>query len=178
MQTAKNFLKDYILDNRLTHITAQEVVELASDPENPMHRHFQWDDAKAGYQYRLWQARQLLASIKITVENKPDTEVRLLVSVPTDRGENGYQLLVEAVKNPAAREALKTEITFWVEFWRSQAALLDTAMLAWLNRFPAAGDKAAAKQAGKPAKGRKGAGPAVTPHLNKKPRQPRPQPGA
>ena len=37
------------------------VVDAAGDPDHPLHGHFEWDDAKAAHQYRLGQARALIA---------------------------------------------------------------------------------------------------------------------
>lgn len=50
-------------------LTPQLVVNSAADPASPLHDYFQWSDAKAADQYRLWQARQLIKSIKI---ERPD----------------------------------------------------------------------------------------------------------
>ena len=135
--SAEKYLKSHILDSGIKYITADEVVELAKDPDNPMHGYFEWDNQKAGHQYRLYQARKLIAGIKITYEDKPDTEVRLMVSVPSERGKNGYQLLSLAIKNPDARQELLAEIETWIAFWKERASLLDTDTLKWLDRYPA-----------------------------------------
>ena len=136
MQTASEYLKNHILENKLTYITAERVVEMALYPDSPLHSYFLWDDRKAAHQHRLWQARQLIASLKITVENMPDVSIRMMVSVPTDRGENGYQLLTEAMKNPDARKSLLDEMASRVEHWKSQVDLLSDDILDWLSSFP------------------------------------------
>ena len=130
------FLKNFILENGRTFIQAEEVVEMAADPECPLHSYFLWDDGAAAHQYRLSQARQLIRSITIMVEAAPDVPIRLMVSVPEDRGVNGYQLLTEAMKNPAARESLLAEIAGKIAYWKGQAALLDGRTLKWLDKFP------------------------------------------
>ena len=133
---ASEFLKNYILENGITHITAQEVVAMAEKRDSPLHSYFQWDDARAGHRYRLWQARSLLANIKITVEDQPARQVRLMVSVPSDRRENGYQLLSHAIANSDARQELKAEIERRIAHWLEQAELLDTATCKWLEQYP------------------------------------------
>jgi hypothetical protein len=50
-------------------LTPQTVVSAATNPTSPLHNYFQWDDGKAADSYRLWQARQLIKSIKI---ERPD----------------------------------------------------------------------------------------------------------
>ena len=136
MQSPSEFLRHHILKNGIVHITAQQVVEMAEDQTSPLHSYFQWDDAIAGHHWRLWQARKLIARLTVTVEKKPDTQVRLMVSVPTDRGENGYMLMSEAVKDPAAREAIRKEMASRVAYWKEQSELLDISTVRWLDAFP------------------------------------------
>ena len=52
-------LDDLVVDNALH---AEDVVAAARDPLSPLHSKFQWDDSKAAHRYRLWQARQIIAS--------------------------------------------------------------------------------------------------------------------
>jgi hypothetical protein len=51
----------------------KDVVETARDPENVLHPRFEWDDEKAGEQYRLLQARQLIR-VSVIVTGEEDTE--------------------------------------------------------------------------------------------------------
>jgi len=46
-----------------TQIAPEDVVEAASDSENPLHTLFEWDDAVAAKQARLHRAREVMASI-------------------------------------------------------------------------------------------------------------------
>jgi len=133
---AGEFLTDHIIKNNISFILPADVVQMASDPESPLHRYFEWDDSKAAHSYRLQQARDLIASLEITVENAPDTKVRLMVSVPSDRGKNGYRLFSEVLNDPDARESLLAEMISKVEYWKSQIQLLDTKTVNWLKRFP------------------------------------------
>ena len=134
--TAVGYLKKYILDNGITHITPGEVVKMAKDPNSPMHGFFCWDNKKAAHLYRLRQARNLIANIKITVASNPPVRVRLMVSVPSERGKEGYQLLSHAINNPDARAELKKEMERWIEHWQSKASLLDADTIDWLKQYP------------------------------------------
>jgi hypothetical protein len=44
----------------------EDVVREATSPKSILHGCFEWDDKKAGHQFRLDQARQLIASVKYT----------------------------------------------------------------------------------------------------------------
>lgn len=46
----------------------EQIVVIASNKDNPLHKYFEWDDKKAGHQYRVWQARKLLSEITVDDE--------------------------------------------------------------------------------------------------------------
>lgn len=48
-------------------LTAEAVVSDATSKTSPLHRYFEWDDKKAGHQYRLEQARALIRRISVQV---------------------------------------------------------------------------------------------------------------
>ena len=51
-------------------LTPQAVVKDAQKDTSPLHGEFEWDDAKAGYRWRIRQARRLIASVRLTVVNE------------------------------------------------------------------------------------------------------------
>lgn len=46
-------------------LTPESVVKAASSPRHPLHPCFEWDDEKAGEQYRLHQARNLIRCVQV-----------------------------------------------------------------------------------------------------------------
>lgn len=52
-------------------VSAQDVVDAASNPNHPLHDHFDWDDAVAGAKHRLQQARRFISSVKVDVVVTP-----------------------------------------------------------------------------------------------------------
>ena len=48
-------------------LVAEDVVEAASPEDHPLHTFFEWDDTEAAHKYRVWQAGQLIRSVKILV---------------------------------------------------------------------------------------------------------------
>lgn len=64
----------------------QALLDAARDPASPAHKWFEWDDAKAGEQYRLIQARYYLRSITVeyTTEQAEPMQVRAFVPVYVD----------------------------------------------------------------------------------------------
>lgn len=90
-----------------------DVVEYATDPKTELHSHFTWDDGDAAYQYRLWQARQIIR-VTVTTLLRKDGELvacRAYVSLKEDRGQEGYgyRPVVKVLGNATLRGVMLTE---------------------------------------------------------------------
>ena len=48
--------------------TAEDVVDVAKHKEHPLHSHFEWNDSEAAHKYRIYQANQLIASVKVEIQ--------------------------------------------------------------------------------------------------------------
>lgn len=60
-------------------LTPEIVVNAAKDQKSPIHNYFQWNNDKAAVSYRLWQARQLIASVDIQITE--ERKVRKFINV-------------------------------------------------------------------------------------------------
>lgn len=82
-------------------LRAVDVVREARHPKNPLHRSFQWDDAKAGHAFRLHQARQLIAvAVTMIGDGKP---VRIFAHVRA--AGPGYHRLDQVATTASLRQA-------------------------------------------------------------------------
>jgi len=63
------------LHTSLGHVpTPDELIHTASAADHPLHQLFEWDDSKAGHQYRLMQARAILRRVEsrqVTIVHPP-----------------------------------------------------------------------------------------------------------
>lgn len=113
-KTKKKILLEELqrLEQRVGYLEPQVVLKEASDPSSPLHDSFDWDDTTAARKYRLWQARQLIANVKVEfvgedrqafynatvmVEDVPVRGYFSLERVLSDE-ELHRQVLIEAVK--------------------------------------------------------------------------------
>lgn len=55
------------LETRDGRLTAEMVLRAASDPKHALHDHFDWDDSEAAHQWRLHQARMLIAQVRVVI---------------------------------------------------------------------------------------------------------------
>jgi hypothetical protein len=84
-----------------------DVVEAAKPTDHPLHDRFEWDDTKAGHEYRLWQARELIAVAVKVIDADPKHEAtRAYVSLVSDRGTpgGGYRTVDAVLRNRKWRE--------------------------------------------------------------------------
>jgi hypothetical protein len=87
----------------------ESVVEFAKDPKTALHERFEWDDSVAGHEYRLWQARQLIAAVVhiLPNHNSDPIKVRAYISLPSDRQSGGgYRYVEDVVKDDGKRQEL------------------------------------------------------------------------
>jgi hypothetical protein len=83
-----------------------KVVEVATPLTSPIHECFEWNNDKAGHEFRLWQARKLISLIIIPspVDAMP---IRKYYSLVEDRhDEGGYRCIVNIMSDDDQREAL------------------------------------------------------------------------
>ena len=105
-------------------LQVDDVIEAAKDFTSPLHRHFTWDDTEAAEKCRRIEARALIASCNITIESRPETQIRAFVSLETDRRNGGGYRLTRDIKDDAAmvRELLG-EMYSRVNYWERQLLL-------------------------------------------------------
>ena len=126
-------LDDLVVDNALH---AEDVVAAARDPLSPLHSKFQWDDSKAAHRYRLWQARQIIASVTIKLPDGRATRKYINVPVAAARQYEPALLVVQdedkftAVLNDALRDLREIQrriegLRQLVEHNASQVAAVD-----------------------------------------------------
>ena len=109
---------------RMSHngiLRAVDVVEAAMSEDNPLHDRFEWDDTKAGYEYRIWQARQLIRYVVITVP-KYKKPIIAYVSLKGDRHEEGggYRAIVDVLSDKVQREILLREALQDLAVWQAK----------------------------------------------------------
>ena len=101
------------IDDELAEIAARDgtlkpeaVVAFAQDPNTALHSQFEWDDTKAGHQFRLEQARKVIR-VRVRVLPQSNEPVRCYVSLPSDRREGqGYRTLVSVMSDEDRRQEL------------------------------------------------------------------------
>lgn len=112
------------------HITTRAVVERAKEPDNPLHRHFEWDDTVAADKHRLRQAGELNRSIEIIHAEAPTIPARVysIITQPTSGDDSApqkvYMSTEESLKDPVKRdEILGNAIRDAISYRRKYATL-------------------------------------------------------
>ena len=86
-------------------LTTSGVLNSAKDENSPLHNIFEWDDQKAGHEYRLIQARQIIRKLNVHIEKNEDQ----IVHVPAIKGEGAYKTMSNVVSNISEFEMALTE---------------------------------------------------------------------
>lgn len=84
--------------------TAEQVVQFSAKPDAPLHESFEWDDSKAGHQYRLQQARRYISLIVIeapkTTPEAVTLSMRKYVAIQEEEGLKRYRPILEVALEP------------------------------------------------------------------------------
>lgn len=107
----------------------ERVIDAARDATSPMHAHFIWDNDEAAHKYRMHQARTLINSVEITINQQAPVTVNAFVSLPSDRVHGGGYRTVETVlNNDFMRAQLVEDIRKHIEKWEARAAEIGMAI--------------------------------------------------
>lgn len=85
-------------------LVPQEVLEVATDPRNILHKEIQWDDKKAAHAHRLDQVRSLIRVYVDAVSHTP-TYVSLTIDRANKSG-GGYRRMQDVLDHKAAMAEL------------------------------------------------------------------------
>jgi hypothetical protein len=105
-------------------LKADAVVEFAKNEDTALHSRFEWDDTKAGHQWRLAQARNIIRiNIELIKSSGDDMPVRMFVNLKSDRynGDGGgYRRTVDVLTDEERRRQLLKEALADANAWRKR----------------------------------------------------------
>jgi hypothetical protein len=108
------------------------------DPNHPLHRHLEWDDAKCGYIVRLSQIKSIVRVIR--VETDSGDLKRAFVSVRNEEDGRSYRTLQDVVSSGTLQRSLladaERDLTAWL---RRYGELVEVAEMAGLVEEARAG---------------------------------------
>jgi hypothetical protein len=100
------------------------VVHNAKSPRNPLHDLFEWDDNVAAQNWRIDQARSVIRSVEVVVEQAPEAkQVRAFVSVVQER-DRSYTSVQHAMSDENLRKQVLMQALAELEAWRKRYAEL------------------------------------------------------
>lgn len=100
------------------------VVHNAKSPRNPLHDLFEWDDTVAAQNFRVDQARSVIRSVDVVVEEAPQMKpTRAFVSVVQER-DRSYTSVQHAMSDDDLRKQLIAQAYAELEAWQKRYAEL------------------------------------------------------
>ncbi len=105
-------------------LDAKDVVEASRSEDAPLHGAFEWNDATAADAYRVDQARYLIRSIDVVIQQAEETKaVRAFVSVKRDE-DRSYTSLAHAMSDSQLRAQVVADALAELAAWRKRHAEL------------------------------------------------------
>ena len=111
-------------------VTPQIILDDARPDNSPLHKCFEWDDAKAAEEYRLQQARGILTALTVTVETTSEPiQVRAFVNVsPVNEKVGSVVAVIRAMSDEESkRNVLNMAMRELRQFEKKYSALKELA---------------------------------------------------
>lgn len=101
-------------------LTPRKVVDEARNESSPLHDYFDWDDSSAGEKYRLWQARQLIASVRVEFHGKEQNGYfNARVTVEDEKDRAYFSIDKVASDEEIYKDVLRSAI-IELEYWKKK----------------------------------------------------------
>lgn len=110
-------------------VTPQLIVSDGKSKASPLHPCFEWDEARAAEQFRLTQARSVLRSLVVVVDERMPIPVRAFLSVRVELDDEdddasgdrmAYTSVLDAMSDPLLREQVLNSALRELRSWRSK----------------------------------------------------------
>lgn len=112
-------LKKIKAKNKNHILKPEDVLEHAEYEDSPLHKYFCWDDTKAAKEYRLWQARQLVATVRIEYDGEIEKHYYHCNVVINDEKIQGYVTPKDFSNEDIYKSVLKEAVTS-LKYWQSK----------------------------------------------------------
>jgi hypothetical protein len=105
-------------------LTPKVVVDAAREKDHPLHNYFEWNNTTAGEAYRLWQARQLIASVTVVIQGKKTPAYYNYQSNVTSVEQTGYYSVDKVLsKDEIYKQVLESALSE-IEYWQKKYGAL------------------------------------------------------
>ncbi len=136
-KTNVDHINDIIADLQSAGVTPEELVEVARDPEHPLHDRFTWDVDEAAFQYNIIEARKILREVLLIQAGGSET-VRAFVPIEVVTGRKEYVPTNVALKNAVGRAQLFNRYRSTLRGYRAALSAFEefTPVLAAIEDLP------------------------------------------
>lgn len=103
-------------------LTAETVLEVAADSRSVLHKYVEWDDNKAAHAYRLEQARKLIRSVEVLVQDAKGKsgQLRAFYSVRDVEGARSYMPIEYVFTNADTSAQVMRDAKQQLEGWMAR----------------------------------------------------------
>ena len=114
----KKVIKEIIEIKNKKGLTAETIIEKATNKKNPLHSFFDWKDTEAAQKWRLHQARLLINEIKVIVEDKQYYAFENVNVSVSNKKE--YVSREEILTNEDLRQQIVQRVFQQLVYWKEQ----------------------------------------------------------
>ena len=105
-------------------LTAERVLDDASNVRSPLHKYFEWDNQKAAHKWRLEEARRLIRSVEVVISDAKGKQIpmRAYYSVKDSEGQRSYEAMQFVFETPDMADQVIEQALAQLESWKIKFA--------------------------------------------------------
>lgn len=105
-------------------LTAERVLDEATNKRSPLHKYFTWNDQKAAHKWRLEEARRLIRSVEVVIEDLRGKQIpmRAYFNVRDGEGVRSYEPMEFVFETPDLADQVIQQALAQLESWKLKFA--------------------------------------------------------
>jgi len=118
--TQKIILEVQKIEKKEGICTPQALVKASKSITAPLHNQFEWDNDNAGEKYRVWQARKLIKTVTVPIENRQVHGFHNVTITIQNRPVQGYMSTIKILKKATLRQQVITKALKELMYWQTE----------------------------------------------------------
>lgn len=120
-QAVREALEQILAEDDAGVLRPEVIVERAKARSSPLHDFFTWDDTRAAHAWRVNEARDLIRSYSVVIQQQPPIKTRAFVSLKSVRAKGGgYLPLARVMSDRELHAEMLRDALDDLEWWRKR----------------------------------------------------------
>jgi len=108
------------IEKKKGYVTPKDFVDYSRPESSLTHKYFKWDDEKAAEKYRLWQARQLIAEVRVEYLGRVTDAYYNVTTIINSVPQQGYFSVAKVLSSDELYRKVLVEAIKELQYWQNK----------------------------------------------------------